>query len=96
MPGTEARRQVGLPPRPFLYAPDQIATLLGLKTQKVLDDYLYYIGVSYGPRPKTKMPAIDIAPDGQKPIWRVSEQDLISWLRRMGWRVMNRRYVSAE
>lgn len=93
---TEMRKKVGLPPRPFFYTPDQIATLLTIPVQEVLDKYLYYMGVDSGVRSRDVMPAGDIAPEGHQPQWRVAEDDFVAWLRVKGWRVTQRGGATAN
>ena len=38
----KVRENIGLPPRPFFYTPDQIATLLELDIQYVMQTLLFY------------------------------------------------------
>jgi len=84
---------VELPARPFLYTIDQIATLLSVQEQTVKTVYLYYEGSSTGVMPRDQMRAINIAPAGQKPEWRISERTLKNWLRYKGFRVYERGHV---
>lgn len=85
--GMPDRRRVGLPPRPFLYTPDQIAYILNVKISTVLDQYLWYEGRSIGARPRNMMLARNIAPSSEyAPVWRVGEQELIRWMQRKGFK----------
>lgn len=78
----ELRRQLDLPVRPFLYTIDQIATLLQLQESTIKSAYLHYDGRSVGKSGPSYLTAVNIAPDGETPEWRVSERELIRWLRR--------------
>lgn len=89
-----AADRVGLPAKPFLYTIDQIAQLLSLDEKSVRASYLFYQGKSVGSLPKDKMLARDISPDdAEKPEWRVTERDLIRWMRFKGIRYHERGYV---
>jgi hypothetical protein len=83
---------VGLPIRPFLFTVDQIATLLSAHEQTVKDS-LFYDGRSTGRQPKDKMIARNIAIPGARPEWRVSEQELIRWMRFKNFKVYERGWV---
>lgn len=85
---TDARsNRIGLPIRPFFYTPDQIASLLQLTEEEVLQGYLWYIGRNFGLKPKDRLKAINIAPDDAEPRWRVTEEELIVWLSNKGIRL---------
>lgn len=86
-------RQVGLPPRLFLYTLDQIATLISVDLKSLQASYVHYDRRSVGAKPKSKMLARNIAPPMQSPEWRVSEQDLIKWLKVKGFRPFLRGWV---
>lgn len=87
--------KVGLPVRPFLYTPDQIAGLIAVDTKAVKEKYLWYDGRSVGPRPKDKMTARNIAPEGERPQWRVAERELVRWLRVKGFRFYERTFMAS-
>lgn len=71
---------IGLPIRPFLYTLDQIATILNVTEAHVRSAYIFFDGRSIGVKDETQMRAIDIAPPTQKPEWRVSQKELVTWL----------------
>lgn len=77
---------IGLPARPFLFTIDQIATLLSLRTETVFDKYLFYVGRSTGVCPRDVLRAVNIAQQGSKPEWRVSERDFMRWLKVKGFK----------
>ncbi len=86
-------RSVGLPPRPFLYTLDQIATLLDV-TQKMVElHYIFWDGRSVGMVDKNKMMARNIAPANERPDWRVAERELVRWMKRKGFRFYERSSV---
>jgi hypothetical protein len=84
---------MGLPIRPFLYTIDQIASLLELSVPVVKQQYLHYEGRQVGVRAYAKMRAHNIAPDGEKPEWRVTEEELIRWLRFKGFKIYVRGFA---
>ena len=73
---------MGLPTRVFFYTIDQVADMLGLGAQDVNARYLFKPGRDLGPQKNGQLLAVNIAPedDGQ-PEWRISEDELIRWLR---------------
>lgn len=87
------REWVGLPPRPFLYTVDQVAAILSLTPGNVKRLYLWYDGRQVGVRPKDKLRAVNIAGEDDRPEWRISEQELIRWLRLKGFKYYERAWV---
>lgn len=81
---------VGLPPRPFLYTFDQIATMLAV-TDAWLRKQVHLEGRAPGARPRDKMVARNLSPEGED--WRVAERELLRWLRVKGFRVYERSWV---
>jgi hypothetical protein len=88
------REQVGLPPRIFFYTPDQIATLFELDVQYVMQTLLFYEKREPGIVPRNKLRAINIAPEGEAPVWRVAESNLIAYLKAKGIRFYERGYFA--
>lgn len=84
---------IGLPQRPFLYTFDQIATLLGLDDEQAVHPHVHFEGRSVGARPVKKMLARNIAPEGERPDWRVAERELVRWFRTKGFRFYERGWV---
>lgn len=80
----EQREEIGLPPRLFLYSFDQIAAMLQVKEAYVKNVLAFYENRSPGLRPKGKILARNIAPEGATPVWRVSERELLRFLRYRG------------
>lgn len=72
--------RMGLPYRPFFYTLDQITDLFQLEN---LGPILFYDGRSPGICPDNQLLAINITP-GSNPTWRVEEQELLRWMRVMG------------
>lgn len=93
----EAIRQgpvVGLPPVIFLYTIDQMAAMLNISEDSVKAQYLWFVGRTTGTKRKHQMQAINIAPENEKPDWRVSMDEFIRWLKRMGFKVGGLSYFS--
>lgn len=86
-------QKIGLPPRPFLYTVDQIATVLSVSVTTVKNTYLWYEERNIGVRPFAKLLAVNISPDGEKPEWRVAELELVRWLRFKGFKVYTRGFA---
>lgn len=88
------RERVGLPPRIILYTPDQLAAMLSMDEKYVTRALLFYDRLEPGIRPKEKLLARNIAPDGEKPEWRVTEKELLRYLRLKGIKFYERGYVT--
>lgn len=82
----------GLPRHPFLYTEDQVAAMLSLSVDSLRKSYLFREGIDTGIyRPRWlrsvniaagRKPAEDETRAGRPPAeWRVSEPELIRWLR---------------
>lgn len=80
------REKVGLPPRAFLFTLDQIAGMIAITEASLKQAYIYFEGRSTGRRSLDLMIAINIAPENERPVWRVSERELIRWLKKKGFR----------
>lgn len=87
-----ARDRVGMPPRIFMYTVDQIAGMLEAKESWVRKSLLFYDEREPGIAPKSKMRAVNIAPDGETPQWRVTEREFIRYLKRHGVKYYQRGY----
>lgn len=94
MPRPKERDAVGLPPRIFMFTPDQIAAMLELKVEYVKTRLLFLDKREPGLTPKTRMRAINIAPEGETPEWRVTEREFVRYLRSRGLRFYERGYGS--
>ena len=89
------REKFNMPPRIFLYTLDQIATMLSVDLKVVKNNYIHYDRRSVGARPGDKMLARNLNQDGEKPEWRVAENELIRFLRRRGFRIYERTSISS-
>lgn len=86
---------VGLPVRTFLYTLEQIAYMLNLdEATFVRRGFLHFTGVSIGTPPPDLIAARNIAQPDADPIWRVSEQELVRWLKRKGFHVYLRGWAN--
>ena len=97
-PGGKKRRpsrgSVGLPLRPFLFTLDQLETMLGVKQMQLMGRHLYLDGIHEGIKPLDRMMAHNIAPEHMADAdWRVSESELIRWLRHKGFFLYDRGWV---
>lgn len=88
--GTANPEAVGLPMRPFLYTLDQIAVLLSMTEQNLRLRYIFFEGRSTGLRSVNEIRAYNIAPRHEKPDWRVSDTELMRWLRHKGFKLYER------
>jgi hypothetical protein len=86
----QARDEVGLPLRIFLYTPDQLAQMLSLTEKYVREKLFFYDVREPGIRPRNRLRAVNIAPEGQTPEWRVAERELIRYLRLKGIKIYQR------
>lgn len=84
---------VGLPVITFLYTLDQVASMLQMEPKEFASKYVYFHMFMSGPKLRHHIRASNIAPQDEKPDWRISQQELITWLRRMGFRVTEPRTV---
>lgn len=80
----EFQGEVVLPTHVFFYTVEQIGHMLDCSPEHLRYYILYYQGRDYGPKARGKLRAINIATPDDKPIWRISEQDFISWLKSKG------------
>jgi hypothetical protein len=88
------RERLGLPPRIFFYTPEQIATMLELELPYVKNTLLFYEKREPGIVPKNRIRAINVAPEGETPVWRISEVSLIQYLKSRGIRFYERGYFA--
>jgi hypothetical protein len=87
------KRNVRLPKHEFYYTIDQVTTLLQISEHYLTSRLLFYLGREAGARPKDKILAVNIAPDGEDPVWRIPEKSLKAYLRYKGIRSSDRGYV---
>ena len=86
---------MGLPPRVFLYTLDQIAQMIEVEPSSLRSRYIHFEGRSIGKQPTDRMLARDISSsDSEGPEWRVAEHEVARWLKRKGFRVTIRGWVS--
>jgi hypothetical protein len=77
---------VGLPPLVFMFTIDQISSMMNMSEKYVRAEYLFYLGRSTGLKKRHHMNAVNIAPEGEKAEWRVSWEEFLSWLKKMGFK----------
>jgi hypothetical protein len=81
LPGPAKPEAVGLPPRVFLYTLDQVASLIEFDLLRFKTGMVYYDNRSVGAKRSHDLVAINIARPGETPEWRVTEPELIRWLK---------------
>lgn len=82
---------VGLPATPFLYHLDQVATLLGLTEEDLISRFLWFLNRTTGRKSPRQIKVVNIAVDlSATPEWRISEGELVRWLKLMGLKVYSR------
>lgn len=89
---TPERDKVGMPPRVFMYTSDQIAGMLEVKEEYVKKTLFFYDVREPGLCPRSKMRAVNIAPEGETPVWRVTEREFVRFLRHRGVKIFERGY----
>ncbi len=92
-PTQGAAKTMGLPPRYFLYHFDQVADILSMSDKYFKEKMVWYEGKSVGPVDHDLILARNIAPLGEKNMWRIAEPELVRWLRHKGYRVYHRGYA---
>jgi hypothetical protein len=91
MPGGEMKKpnlnadqnaqEVELPLHTFLYTIDQIAYMMNVSESNLRNNTIWYVGREYGHFNVMRLKAINIKAHGQKPEWRVEEQEFIRFLK---------------
>lgn len=81
---------MGIPVRVFLFTLDQVATMVNVTLQQFKLKYVHYAGRSTGVKPPDRMLARNIAPDGERPEWRIAERELIRWCKTKGFKLYER------
>lgn len=90
LPSYTKRDGVGLPARVFFYTLDQISALISVNNRTLQSSLVHFDGRSVGVHKKDMLLAVNIAPLGKEPIWRVSESEFIRWCKRKQIRVYER------
>lgn len=84
------RRSINLPVRPFLFTLDQVATLLSItETRLKQGGYLFFANRTPGVHSRDELLALNIAPPNKPAEWRVEERELIRWMKRKGFKVID-------
>jgi hypothetical protein len=91
----ESRKEVGLPPRAFLYTLDQIGTMVGMTEDSLAKRCVYFDRRTPGLKTRDHMHAVNIAGPDDMPEWRVAERELVRWLKYKGFRVVDRGWASS-
>ncbi|RYE95932.1 MAG: hypothetical protein EOO77_41970 [Oxalobacteraceae bacterium] len=75
-----------LPRPPFLWTLDQCAQIVNLEQAVFTRRYVHFQDLTAGPVKKDFLLARNIAPLGDSPEWRISESELLRWLKSKGFR----------
>ncbi len=90
MPSSSERQTVNLPVRPFLFTLDQIGTMLNITEERLKNGgYLFFQGRTPGVKSPDEILTLNIAIPNHRPEWRVEERELIRWLKRKGFQVID-------
>jgi hypothetical protein len=82
--------KIGLPTRVFLFTLDQISVMTDISEKTLRGSHVFYQGRSIGSRKKSLLLAVNIAPEDEKPDWRITEREFIRWMRVKGFRYYER------
>ena len=82
--------QFELPPRIILYTLHQLSIMFNVNLETIRTSYIHYDRRSVGACPGDKLLACNIAPEGEKPDWRVAENEVIRYLKKRGFRFYTR------
>ena len=88
----DERKQLGLPPRPFLYTLDQISVIVSVEQATLKrNGWLFFQGRQPGRPLPDELRCVNIASGiNDAPDWRVEERELIRWMKRKGFRYVDR------
>jgi hypothetical protein len=82
---------VGLPLTPFFYHLDQCAQFVQMTEPDFISAYVWFLGRSSGVRGPRKLKAVNIQPEPDAaPDWRISEGELVRWMKMLGFKVYSR------
>ena len=79
-----AAAKVDLPPRIFLYTLDQVAYCVEMSVESLRRAHVHFAGRTTGYSPRGLILARNIAEPKDKPDWRVTEGELVRWLKFKG------------
>jgi hypothetical protein len=87
----EQPEKLGLPPMPFFYHLDQVAVFLNQTVEDLCETRIFFAGRSIGKPTIMQLRAVNIAVDpDDTPDWRITQGELIRWLKVLGIRVYSR------
>lgn len=73
--------EIAIPYRVFMYTFDQVAWMLNLNEAYMKQHLVHYEHRSYGAHKPTTFKAVNLALPDEKPMWRISEDELLRWCR---------------
>lgn len=91
-------KATNIPLRVFLYTTDQIAMMIGVQEKDLLRRFLHFDGRTAGFQNMDQMKAVNInsGDENAVPEWRVADKEFIRWLKRKGFRVVERGWVDSR
>ena len=75
---------IELPTKVFMYTIDQVAMLLDIHMDVLKRNYLFFNGRENRRSTRQDLVAVNIARHDQDPEWRVSEVELVRWMKFKG------------
>lgn len=81
--------EVLIPTRAFLYTLEQISTMISMPEAELVK-VAFFVGRTRGVPNKNRLTVRNLASPAADPIWRVSEGELIRWLKLKGYRFKHR------
>lgn len=76
---------INLPPRIFMYTLDQVAGMLGM-TEVALRTHIHFNNRNFGKPIARMLLAHDVGMNHKAPEWRISEDELVRYLKLAGFR----------
>jgi hypothetical protein len=87
----DAPEKLGLPATPFFYHLDQCAQFMQIPVENFISQYVWFLGRSTGVKSPRKLKAVNMQADAdQAPDWRISEGELVRWMKLLGFKVYSR------
>lgn len=70
-----------LPLKAFMYTLEQVADMLSIDRVYFKNKFVYYKGRTPRVHTSHELAAVNLAKPAEEPIWRISEDELIRWLK---------------
>lgn len=86
-------RAVGIPFKVFLYTLEQVADMLAVDVKSFSARYVHYDNRTPGRKKSDTFMARDISPLGEKPDWRIADNEVLRWFKSKGYKLVERGWV---